>query len=375
MTVAHSDKPVSARERVQYREHAWFLDWLRHGKKAPADVIIPTLRNIRGCRAAWDWIRHCLQAEIHPGTYVLWMVRRMVPGLSWRRWLYGAPAPEGVFVVPVAARRLRKEASQKGICAGAGLDESTILKWKKSDALKAALQALVSVVAEGQSPETVEQWMSLDPRTREAMLAYAKAATRGAVLRRAGLDASKHSALFRAARLCGAEELLQQYVTCTGPFAKEKNRQAGLAAENFFIPSQDMLAFRKVAAAAMARHRVWSLKSLPGFDAWFDDWTMPRDKLGSRSRLRERPEVSPVEVTAAPAEDKREGPAAARMNDTEETIVRCVREHSTAANPLTGEAIARKIGFTWNSYFRQTMSSLVKGGHLLKVAGGGYLPG
>src|SRR5262245_25626243 len=49
-----------------------------------------------------------------------------------------------------------------------------------------------------------------------------------------------------------------------------------------------MLAFRNVASREMAKREVRTFAKLPGFDLWFQDWTLPRAVFGRRVELREQ---------------------------------------------------------------------------------------
>src|SRR5262249_21265927 len=103
----------------EYRRYPWFERWLLRGEDPPPGVTVATAKQVAACRAAWDWVRHCLRGGFHPNTYKNWIKFGLIPDARWLRWLYGAPTPEGAFVVPPALQKLRKELSLTGISAAA----------------------------------------------------------------------------------------------------------------------------------------------------------------------------------------------------------------------------------------------------------------
>jgi hypothetical protein len=264
----------------------WFEGWLLRGDPPPTGVTIARSAQVRACRLAWDWVRHCHAAGLSPQVYVRWIRLRLLPSFDWIKWLFGGPAPDGAFIVTEAARKLRREGSQGAICRGAKpeVDKSTLLKWKRSEVLREALEAITEAVAGNTPLRGVQGFDQLDPRTRAVMLRYAKSATVASICERARLSTSSHQSLCREARRLGVEVQLRQYLTCTGRYGRHTNGRAGPDPdnENFFVPTPEMLRFQKVAGAAMAEHKIWALRSLPGFDEWFWDWTMPRPKYGKR---------------------------------------------------------------------------------------------
>jgi hypothetical protein len=58
------------------------------------------------------------------------------------------------------------------------------------------------------------------------------------------------------------------------------NRQCGLVAPNFFIPTPTMRKFREQAKKEATKQNIWSLVNLPGFDDWFLDWTRGKAHQG-----------------------------------------------------------------------------------------------
>jgi hypothetical protein len=204
----------------RYETLPWFRRWLLMGEAPPQGITVATARQIRRCRKAWDYVAHCSRAGISAQTYLAWFRRGQIPDVAWVRWLYGAPPPATAFIINAALQRLRRQMACTGARDIADVDS--------------------------------------------------------ACARRAGVAVLD---VTRAAQRVGVERELQQYLRGEDPY---HHRRGGLLAPNFFVPTADMLAFRTVVAETMAQEAVWRLKELPGFDAWFLDWTMPRGKLGQR---------------------------------------------------------------------------------------------
>jgi hypothetical protein len=366
--------------------HPWVEAWLLRGEDAPAHVSVAPRDLVRRCRAALDYpgICHATGDSNLYHAYRRWVRDGTIPDRSWLEWLWGNPPPDGAFVVTPPLQRLREEMAWSGGVVRAvqtsvpTFSGSTVAWWRREPgtaaALDEALEAAKRPGGKADMPSLSETWNRLPDATKRLMWAYARAGRLSACCERADIPTPNYYALLGKAEQLGVGGHLRQYLAWEGDYAARA--EAGLLAPGFFVPAPGMPRFREAAAAAMAEHDVWPRArrlQLPGFGQWFEDWTVPRPMKGKRSRLggARAPEPSPA---AAEGDEESAGRVAA-LNETEEAILRCVREHSTDANPMTGEAIARKIDFTWNSYFRQTLSGLVKGGHLLKVAGGGYLPG
>src|SRR5262249_19615978 len=117
---------------------------------------------------------------------------------------------------------------------------------------------------------------------------------------RAGLSVSQYYVELAAAELAAAEHCcakaeLQAYLASEGRYApprkksgsqdngkRVKNRQCGLVAANFFIPTPTMWQFRERAEKEATKQDIWSLVNLPSFDDWFLDWTTPKAHRGRR---------------------------------------------------------------------------------------------
>lgn len=261
----------------KHQEFPWFGRWLLRGEDPPVNVTVANRNQIRRCREAWHYIRLLRMAGIKAnGTYYRWIEDRQIPNADWLKWLYGGPVPNGVLVVPDALQEYRRQRLPEQICRAAGIDISSLWLWKKNAEQNAALSAAIRGVS--RKGQFGSDWAkNLHTRTRNNMLAFAKAATLRACLARAGLDEVKLAAMKAEARRLGAAEDLQWYLDSNEPL------KSGLVRPRLFIPSSSMLAFRRVARAEMARLEIWTLKDLTGFDEWLIDWTTPRQQFGLRN--------------------------------------------------------------------------------------------
>jgi hypothetical protein len=268
--------------RRLYKKYDWYDRWLLRGEHAPAGVTAVTAQQARRCSRAWDFATFCRRIGVRSdATYVLWLSRRQVPNLGWLKWLFGAPAPAGAFVVGSELQRLRHEMGRKAILKAVGLSSATIWCWEKGQRTSEAIKAILS----GGDGEDAEGWGQLNPDTRRHMEDVGKAASLAACCTRAGFDASRYYSALKEAERCGVKGELLQYLRLEGRYTTAKARQSGLVADNFFIPTKDMLRFRAEAIGEAAKQKVWSLHGLPGLDDWFRDWTSPKSYRGKRHIL------------------------------------------------------------------------------------------
>jgi hypothetical protein len=230
--------------------------------------------------SAWDYVEHCKRAKLaFRATFLRWLKDNLVPGLAWRKYLFGAPAPLETFVVPPGLQRVKAESSVTSILRAADLDMFTLLYWKKDPLKRRALQEAIST-ANSSGPTNQNPWSnetaSLSPRTKRNILEYAKAQTLRARLKRAELSNAHYITLCSRAQKCGVIEDLKRYLSHQPPFRANKS---GLVAENFFILSPAMGEFRKSASG----HGVaWTTGFPDLFDRWFAEWTTPRRRHGRR---------------------------------------------------------------------------------------------
>jgi hypothetical protein len=276
--------------RKEYRHLPWFEGWLLRGESPPPHLAIATVNQIRRGRTAWDYIELCRQATSPisaENTYVTeWIGGGKIPDVGWLLWLYGAPPPEGVFVVYPQLQRLRREMTSHRISVAAGVDWASVRKWNQSERLRPAFEdALRTAEKTGGQIRAgwSAKWPDLHPSSADRMWEYASHAALRACCKRAGLITQDYYQWRAEAEKCGARELFDQYIAFEGPFQRTKQRLVGPVAANFFIASEAMMAFRAAAAEEMKRQAVWSLKELPGFLDWFCDWASPGLRYGRRT--------------------------------------------------------------------------------------------
>jgi hypothetical protein len=288
--------------RRLYRAFEWFDRWLLRGEDPPAEVTVVSVQQADRCSRAWDYPTFCQRAGIQTDTYVLWLSRRLIPDLGWLKWLFGAPPPTGAFVVGLRMQRLRHEMSRKGILKAAGLNSATIWLRERDDRTR---ELMKTILAGGSAAET-EEWAQLPPVIQRQLLAISKAAGLDACCRRVKLSRTGYYNALKDAECFGVKDKLLQYLRVQRQFWRSRSRQSGLVADNFFIPTSDMLSFRQEACGEGVRQKVWSLASLPGFDDWFIDRTMPKPFRGKRHLVRpssapaspiEQPNASTLGVT------------------------------------------------------------------------------
>lgn len=414
----HVTKQLIWSWQKRFARYPWFDAWLLRGEDPPADVTIATLDQVRRCARAWNFAELCRRIGMNAGTtYPRWIKQGKIPN-EWRPWLYGAPAPEGAFVVSAKLRALRQEMSCLKICQAAGLRPAYVWLWQqdplKKEALAAAVQAAQKLGAPS-PPVGVPCWDQLPTRTRKNMWKYALAARPTECRRRAEAEGTYRHQLAEARR-CGVEEHLQRYLNREKPY-HTMQEWSGLVAKNFFIPTPTMLAFRAEALKEWTEQHIAALTRLPGFDQWFREWTRPGCMDGRRVdwkdvavieeartgkntlSKKDEPKKPRVALNAAseqlfqsiplpvqeeetpsgngapnrqtdhallmPGTNSKQGEG---FNQTERRILDFVRSNG----PFKGATIASRLGCPFNSHFRQILSSLVKRQALRKDLENGY---
>lgn len=109
-----------------------------------------------------------------------------------------------------------------------------------------------------------------------------------------------------------------------------------------------------------------SLSDLSRLLQQFADTTYPGN-LGIELRIRLPGRESPVVIPGYGV------PPAQQLSDREQDIVQALEEAGPEAR-LTGEALGRLAGYTYDAEFRRVLSRLVKGGHLVNHRPGYSLP-
>ncbi len=275
---AHVTEALLSHWRGLYEEYEWFDGWLLRGENAPASVRVVTDQEAQRCSRAWDFATICRLAKIDSATYVSWFRRGLIPNLGWLKWLFGWPAPAGAFVVGRELQRLRREMGRKAMLCALGLNTATIWRVERG---KQTSQPIKHILA-GRNGAEAEGWDQLHPNTRRHMENLRRAVRLDACCKRADMSVGLYYQAMKEGERCGVKNELLQYLKIEGKYTSTKSRQSGLVADNFFIPSPDMLRFRAEARREGAEQHVWSLQHLPGFDAWFLDWATPKPYHGKR---------------------------------------------------------------------------------------------
>jgi hypothetical protein len=265
-----------------YQEHPWFERWLLRGQDQVERVTIVTADEVRRGRKAMDWRRICRAAGLNPtSSYSRWLHTGKIPDQRFRQWLYGGPAPNGVFIVGEELQRLHDEMSETGVCKKAGITVDCACYWIKHPRLKLILEEAIRVAGNVQSEQRFLSQPEPEGRKRgrpgvlNRILAYAKAKLPSACCERAGVDYRHyHEELSQAKRL-GAKDELLRYLRSEGCYSGWSQPRYGLFAQNFFIPSDGIFKFREEAKRVAVDQRSAELWRIPGFDKWFEDWTNP----------------------------------------------------------------------------------------------------
>jgi hypothetical protein len=76
------------------------------------------------------------------------------------------------------------------------------------------------------------------------------------------------------------QELLENFLRRRSPFGGPAGLRCGLVEKNFFVPNEEMVAFRQAAQAVAVEQELARLlrnvRGHSGYRAWFLDWTNPR---------------------------------------------------------------------------------------------------
>jgi len=283
--------------RRKYKTHDWFDRWLLRGEDPPVDVVVATLDEVRRCRRAWDVASICANLEAKTRakqskgkrgkkrtdtTLASWLNRGLIPSIEWLEWLFGWPEPNGVFVVDGGLQRLRSQLGREAILEEAGVNENAAWAWEQDEKTR----SFVTTILAGKNPTAVAGWEKLHPITKTTMLKVAESATLERCSERAGISVAVYHNAQRTAELRQAKKLFNEYLKMEGAFERSKGKvRAGLVADNFFIPSPDMLRFRAVAQKLGGEQRVWSLRDRPGFREYFLDRVVPKAHRGSRFKF------------------------------------------------------------------------------------------
>jgi hypothetical protein len=274
--------------RSKYRKFKWFDPWLLRGESAPDDVKVVTSQEARRCSHAWDFVAICRRAGFHfSSTYRLWLKRRKIPNLDWLKWLFGGPKPTGALVVSEELQRLRTAMSRKGILKTVGLPIRELEANPRTS-------MFVVAILRGDDPAGIDGWNGLREGTRQRLQAVRLGLSLGECCKRAKIGESTYYGALQEADRCGVKNELLDYVKSKGKYATP--RQSGLVADNFFIPTEDMLKFRSEAA----KQHAWALQNLPGFYEWFRDWTAPKAHLGQRLLLKSQLNGQPAAGSDTP---------------------------------------------------------------------------
>jgi hypothetical protein len=212
-------------------------------------------------------------------SYGKWLLKGLIPNLRLLKWLFGAPSPIDVFVVPLSLEKLRRESCQKNVCRAANVPEASIALWEKTR--KEVFDAIKARVATGH--KTLSRpgpWDQVSEEISSKMLAYVIAASPAVCCARAGITIEALASCKQRAESAGAKKDLERYLDSEG-------REYGLITAHLFVPTVMMLAFRE--EAKQANHgRPDVLARLPGFDQWFLDWTFPPLHSDRRQKLMRR---------------------------------------------------------------------------------------
>jgi hypothetical protein len=296
------DRPVP--QWIFYREspcrkHEWFLPWLLQGRTPPAKVYVASAGMVRHARLAWNYSAHCRAAGTTWDNYQHWLDEIAPRGsdhqgwsnwLGWLKWLYGDNPPDGYYVVRESMLNLRDARSPTAVRDRARVSKRTWQLWKKE--CPETLAAALAAASNGGNQASLagnEGWEALGPRGKNSMWRYATASTYSACGRAVGLDESVFPKEREKARRFGAEEQLLAFLA-----TEERGkgyRKTGLIGGKLFVPSRDMLLFRKAAKAAAASANIWGLRGLcqlPAFDEWFKDSILPR-RIGHEPRRGDIP--------------------------------------------------------------------------------------
>jgi hypothetical protein len=286
----------------QYKHIEWYGRWLLRGQDAPADVFIPTSRVLKLCSRAWHPPGICQVAGVESQTYDAWFKERTIPDIRWLKWLYGQQAPADCFEVGLELQQLRKEGTEVAICAAAHVYGAGPREWRRDPFLREALERTMQAASRSgghlPTPRDWAAWEEVPAKTRDLISRYAQAAIMNARCKRvgkafAGFNHAKYCQVLTRAKRVGAQHELHEFINRAGAFAQQRGLMpSGLIARNLFVPTPAMIRFRQAAQKKQVwyervvyRQKQVQLKDVPGFDAWFLDWTVPRKWSGNRRTL------------------------------------------------------------------------------------------
>src|SRR5262249_3711733 len=152
-------------------------------------ITVITPEQARRCSRAWDFVQLCKDAGLssYLNNYYIWFNRppTVIPDgpdrLAWLIWLYRdagyrrAPA----FVVLPGLQAYRRRGTVMAIAEAAKVSLAAVRGWLRKPELKKLLREAILCARKGKQPAS-EDFKQLDPRMRECMCKYAKAATKAA---------------------------------------------------------------------------------------------------------------------------------------------------------------------------------------------------
>ena len=215
-----------------------------------------------------------------------WIGNGIIPNIDWLKWSYGAPEPDGFFVVPALLQRFRQERSHSAICRGAGISLSTLIDYRKraEEALTVALKGDLSALARvpccaswmGGRETACSAWRSRrrcmppaeGPTTRKQKERFKGSTNRSATARR-----------WACAEL---EEFL-----CSNSAVSHMQRDRFGLRGHLFIPPPLLEGFRRRSIENGGKGVFAASSRLPptGFNEWFLEWTIPAAYRGKRLTL------------------------------------------------------------------------------------------
>jgi hypothetical protein len=283
----------------KYAALEWFEPWFLRGADAPPHVHVVTPAQLQAATRAWDYRALCRQIHLDGGSYDRWFKRGLVANDDWLAWLFGAQVPAGWLVVTESMQRFRTASTHKSIAEAAGFSLALVSLWRNDPLSRQALQAAIELAGRAgrHSPSGLaglSGWEAQPDATKESIWGYAQEATLVARSLRAGITKGVYLKWLRAASDLDARyrpadgearSTLEKFLNpCRELFPGREYQQEGIIAPGLFLPTQEMLDFRRVASQAMAEGKVWAtLRPLPHFAAWMRDWATPMSQIGRRS--------------------------------------------------------------------------------------------
>jgi hypothetical protein len=273
-----------AEQHHDERQQRLFRRWLLCGEMPEGIRVITTEEFYRGA-SAWDYIRLGMAAEIHlpQVAYEGWL-REPLPvlpngpaRLPWLLWLYKSPGPWHApsFVVTPDLQKYRQFGSVKTIAKAVGLSRA-VKRWKKNPGRWRLVKEAIEAARLGKPAADSEEFRRLDPGTRERITRYAKAATKVARCKAAGICTVDFDKRLREAEQRGVRDALVDYLESRGVYRDTKyRRQKGLIVGNLFVAPPALWDFHNRAVKEWKRQKLGELEHLPGFHEWFATWVTP----------------------------------------------------------------------------------------------------